>query len=46
MKILMINGSPRSSGNTFVALSEMKKIFEEEIKVGFDYESTEELKAA
>ena len=30
MKVLMINGSPRSNGNTFVALSEMKKIFEEE----------------
>ena len=30
MKILMINGSPRTNGNTFVALSEMKKIFEEE----------------
>ena len=26
----MINGSPRTNGNTFVALSEMKKIFEEE----------------
>lgn len=28
--ILMINGSPHSSGNTAVALGEMKKIFDEE----------------
>lgn len=30
MKVLMINGSPRSNGNTALALNEMKKIFEEE----------------
>ena len=30
MKILMLNGSPRAEGNTALALSEMKKIFEEE----------------
>lgn len=28
--ILMINGSPHSSGNTAIALGEMKKIFDEE----------------
>lgn len=27
MKVLLINGSPRANGNTFVALSEMEKIF-------------------
>lgn len=27
MKVLMINGSPHSNGNTFLALSEMEKIF-------------------
>lgn len=30
MKVLMINGSPRANGNTFTALDEMRKIFEEE----------------
>ena len=30
MKVLMINGSPHSNGNTFTALQEMEKIFKEE----------------
>lgn len=30
MKVLMINGSPRRNGNTYVALHEMEKVFEEE----------------
>lgn len=30
MKVLMINGSPRSNGNTYTALHEMEKIFHEE----------------
>lgn len=30
MKVLMINGSPRSNGNTAAALSEMEKIFTQE----------------
>ena len=30
MKVLMINGSPRANGNTYVALHEMEKIFEKE----------------
>lgn len=30
MKVLMINGSPRANGNTYIALSEMEKIFKEE----------------
>ena len=30
MKVLMINGSPRANGNTYVALHEMEKIFEQE----------------
>lgn len=30
MKVLMINGSPRSNGNTYTALYEMEKIFHEE----------------
>lgn len=30
MKVLMINGSPRPKGNTYVALHEMEKIFEQE----------------
>lgn len=30
MKVLMINGSPRGEGNTYVALREMEKIFKEE----------------
>ena len=29
MKVLMINGSPHSNGNTFTALQEMEKIFKE-----------------
>ena len=29
MKVLMINGSPHSQGNTYIALSEMQKIFTE-----------------
>ncbi len=29
MKVLMINGSPRAEGNTYVALREMEKIFKE-----------------
>lgn len=30
MKVLMINGSPRKEGNTYLALKEMEKIFMEE----------------
>ena len=30
MKVLMLNGSPRTIGNTFIALEEMKKVFEVE----------------
>ena len=30
MKVLMINGSPRTSGNTSMALAEMRKVFESE----------------
>ena len=30
MKVLMVNGSPRPEGNTYAALQEMEKIFEEE----------------
>lgn len=30
MKVLMINGSPHAKGNTYTALHEMEKIFEEE----------------
>ena len=30
LKVLMLNGSPRASGNTTIALAEMKKIFAEE----------------
>ena len=30
MKVLMINGSPRANGNTYVALHEMEKVFEQE----------------
>lgn len=29
MKVLLINGSPHSKGNTFIALKEMEKIFQE-----------------
>lgn len=35
MKVLLINGSPRKEGNTFLALNEMKKVFEKE---GFETE--------
>ncbi len=36
MKVLMINGSPRPNGNTYTALHEMEKIFDEEnIEVEF-----------
>lgn len=30
MKVLMINGSPRSKGNTYIALREMEQIFQKE----------------
>ena len=30
MKVLMINGSPHPNGNTFLALSEMRKVFDKE----------------
>ncbi|MGN0404866.1 MAG: flavodoxin family protein [Bariatricus sp.] len=30
MKVLLINGSPRKEGNTFIALNEMKNVFEQE----------------
>ena len=30
MRVLLLNGSPRSGGNTSVALSEMEKVFHEE----------------
>lgn len=30
MKVLMINGSPHEKGNTYIALDEMRKVFEEE----------------
>lgn len=30
MKVLMINGSPKEKGNTYVALHEMEKVFAEE----------------
>ena len=36
MKVMMINGSPHSKGNTYVALDEMKKVFETE-DVEVDY---------
>lgn len=29
MKVLLINGSPHSKGNTYIALSEMEKVFHE-----------------
>ena len=29
MKVLLINGSPKANGNTFTALTEMQKIFEQ-----------------
>lgn len=30
MKVMMVNGSPHVAGNTFLALDEMRKIFEQE----------------
>ena len=30
MKVMMVNGSPHAKGNTFVALEEMRKVFEAE----------------
>ena len=30
MKVLMINGSPHQKGNTFIALREMEKVFQQE----------------
>lgn len=30
LKVLLVNGSPHANGNMFVALDEMKKIFEQE----------------
>ena len=30
MKVLLINGSPKSNGNTALALTEMAKVFEAE----------------
>lgn len=30
MKVLMINGSPRAKGNTYIALQEMEKVFGEQ----------------
>ena len=30
MKVLMINGSPHANGNTYIALNEMKTVFEQE----------------
>ena len=30
MNVLMINGSPHKQGNTYIALQEMQKIFEQE----------------
>lgn len=30
MKVLLINGSPHPEGNTYIALREMKNIFEQE----------------
>ena len=36
MRVLMVNGSPHAKGNTYVALDEMKKIFEAE-DVEVDY---------
>ena len=36
MKVLMINGSPHAKGNTYVALDEMRNIFEaEDIEVNY-----------
>ena len=30
MNVLLLNGSPRSGGNTAIALAEMEKVFHEE----------------
>ena len=30
MKVLLVNGSPHAEGNTYVALNEMIKVFEQE----------------
>lgn len=30
MKVLLLNGSPKANGNTYLALHEMEKVFEEE----------------
>lgn len=30
MKVLLVNGSPHTNGNTFTALEQMRKVFEEE----------------
>ena len=30
MKVMMVNGSPHVNGNTFVALDEMRKVFQAE----------------
>ncbi|MGF0033723.1 flavodoxin family protein [Bariatricus sp. SGI.154] len=38
MKVLMINGSPRSNGNTSIALKEMEKIFLQE---GFEVDTVQ-----
>ena len=38
MKVLMINGSPRSGGNTATALAEMEKVFQQE---GIDVETVQ-----
>ena len=30
MKVLLVNGSPHEKGNTYTALHDMEKVFEEE----------------
>lgn len=30
MKVLLINGSPRENGNTYIALKEMERVFNAE----------------
>ena len=30
MKVMLVNGSPHAKGNTFLALDEMRKVFEQE----------------
>ena len=45
MKVLMINGSPRKKGNTYLALAEMRKVFEEEgIEVQYEEIGTEPIR--